>query len=329
MNHVERFRAVMNFQPVDRLPRWEWAMWWDETIAAWKRQGLPTKLETVFDIAEYFRLDPYRQFWFSTTDPTIEAVQHHVEGIVSSTDDYLKVRPDLFPDHSKAIESMRPWARRQGDGEAVVWVTIEGFFWFPRTLMGFTKISLAFYDQPELVHWINQDLTDFNLQLLDQIEETCVPTFVTIAEDMSYNHGPMISEAHFDEFIAPYYRQIIPRLEQWNAPVLVDTDGDVTQMVPWLVREGIRGVLPLERQAGVDGMALRRQFPEFCMVGHVNKMVMDKGEHAVRGEFERLAPLMKSGGFILSVDHQTPPNVTIEQYRLYRRLWDEYTAAGA
>src|SRR5210317_1731281 len=24
MNHVERFRAVMNFQPFDRLPRWEW-----------------------------------------------------------------------------------------------------------------------------------------------------------------------------------------------------------------------------------------------------------------------------------------------------------------
>jgi hypothetical protein len=36
MNHVERFRAVMNFQPVDRLPRWEWAMWWDETIHRWQ-----------------------------------------------------------------------------------------------------------------------------------------------------------------------------------------------------------------------------------------------------------------------------------------------------
>ena len=31
MNHVERFRAVTDFQPVDRLPRWEWAMWWDQT----------------------------------------------------------------------------------------------------------------------------------------------------------------------------------------------------------------------------------------------------------------------------------------------------------
>jgi uroporphyrinogen-III decarboxylase len=327
MNHVERFRAAMNFQPVDRLPRWEWAMWWDETIAAWKQQGLPAELQTVFDVADYFELDPYQQFWFSTTDPTIEAVQHHVEGIVSDMDDYLKVRPNLFPDHSQAIESMRPWVRLQSNGQAVVWITIEGYFWFPRTLMGFTKISLAFYDQPELIHQINQDLTDFNLQILEQVEKTCIPTFVTIAEDMSYNHGPMISERHFDEFIAPYYRQIVPRLQQWNAPAIVDTDGDVTQMVPWLIREGIDGVLPLERQAGVDGMAIRRQFPRFGMVGHFNKMIMDKGEQAIRDEFERLMPLMKSGGFIPSVDHQTPPHVTLEQYRLYRRLLDEYTAA--
>ena len=82
--------------------------------------------------------------------------------------------------------------------------------------MGFTKISLAFYDQPELIHRINQDLTDFNLKILDQVEQVCVPTFATIAEDMSYNNGPMISEQHFDEFIAPYYRQIVPRLLEKN-----------------------------------------------------------------------------------------------------------------
>jgi uroporphyrinogen-III decarboxylase len=85
--------------------------------------------------------------------------------------------------------------------------------------------------------------------------------------------------------------------------------------------------LPLERQAGVDGMAIRQQYPEVCMVGHFDKMVMDRGEQAIRDEFERLMPLMKSGGFIPSVDHQTPPHVTIDQYRLYRRLLDEYTAA--
>ena len=99
-------------------------------------------------------------------------------------------------------------------------------------------------------------------------------------------------------------------------------------LVPWLMREGIRGVLPLERQAGVDGMDLRRAFPQVCLVGHFDKMVMNKGEEAMRKEFERLLPLMRSGGFIPSVDHQTPPHVTLDQYRLFRRLLDEYTAVG-
>ena len=71
---------------------------------------LARRLNTVFEIAEFFDLDPYQQFWFSTTAATIDAVQHHVEGIVSNMDDYLRLRPQFFPDHHAAIESMRPWA---------------------------------------------------------------------------------------------------------------------------------------------------------------------------------------------------------------------------
>jgi hypothetical protein len=327
MNHVERFRAVMNFQPVDRLPRWEWAMWWDLTIDRWHGEGLPRELGSsqVFDIARYFGLDPYQQFWFSTTDSTIEATQHHVEGIVSNMDDYLRIRPQLFPNHGASIETMRPWAQRQRLGDAVVWCTLEGFFWFPRTLMGFSKLMLAFYEQPELIHRINHDLLEFNFGLLDKIFPACVPTFMTIAEDMSYNHGPMISKRVFDDFVAPYYRELLPRLQERNIPLIVDTDGDVTLLAPWLEELGVTGVLPLERQAGVDGMKLRRQFPNLRMVGHFDKMTMNRGEAAMRAEFERLVPLMKSGGFIPSVDHQTPPGVSLEQYRCYLRLLDEFT----
>ena len=327
MNHVERFRAVMNFQPVDRLPRWEWAMWWDQTIARWQAEGLPTRwgFSQVFEIAEYFGLDPYQQFWFSTTEATIEATQHHVEGIVANPDDYRRIRPRLYPRHDRAIEAMRPWAERQRRGEAVVWCTLEGFFWFPRTLMNFERLSLGFYDQPELIHQINRDLLEFNLGLLDQMFRVCVPTFLTLAEDMSYNHGPMISAQTFAEFLAPYYRQLVPRLQERDIPLFVDTDGDVTLLVPWLQELGVAGVLPLERQAGVDGLKLRTQFPRLCMVGHYNKMVMNQGEAAMRAEFERLRPLMKTGGFIPSVDHQTPPGVSLEEYRVYLRLLEEYT----
>jgi hypothetical protein len=301
-------------------------MWWDETITRWRREGLPKSLQTVFDIAQYFGLDPYQQFWFSTTDATIDAVQHHVEGIVSDMDDYLRLRPKFFPDHRRAIKAMRPWAERQSRGEAVVWITLEGYFWFPRSLMGFTKVSLALYDQPELIHRINTDLTEYHLQILDLVLDVCTPTFATIAEDMSYNHGPMLSERHFDEFIAPYYRRLVPRLLECGIVPIADTDGDVTRLVPWLMREGIHAVLPLERQAGVDAAALRRQFPTLRMIGHFDKMTMHKGESAMRAEFERLTPLMKTGGFIPSVDHQTPPGVSLDQYRAYLNLLEEYTS---
>jgi len=327
MNHVERFRAVMNFGPVDRLPRWEWAMWWDATIARWHEEGLPRTLQfsEVFDIAKYFGLDPYQQFWFSTTEATIEATQHHVEGTVANMDDYRRIRRQLYPDHSRALEAMRPWAARQAQGDAVVWATLEGWFWFPRTLMNIEKLSYAFYDQPELVHAINHDLLEFNLRLLGQMARVCVPTFLTLAEDMSYNHGPMISRQIFEEFLAPYYLKLVAALNELGILLMVDTDGDVTQLVPWLQDVGVAGVLPLERQAGVDGLELRHQFPTLRLIGHFDKMTMDRGEAALRAEFERLVPLMKTGGFIPSVDHQTPPGVSLEQYRLYLRLLEEYT----
>lgn len=326
MNHVERFRAVMSFLPVDRLPRWEWAMWWDLTIDRWQVEGLPAELNDVFKIAKYFGLDPYKQFWFSTTAPTIEAVQHHIEGCVSNMDGYLRILPSLYPDHSAAIASMRPWSGMQARGKVVVWTTLEGFFWFPRTLLGFETLMLAYHDQPELLHRINADLLAFNLRLLEQIRASCVPTFITIAEDMSYNHGPMVSRRICEEFMTPYYLPLLERVKEMNAVAIMDTDGDCTKLIPWIQSVGVEGVLPLERQAKVDGMVLREAYPTLRMVGHFNKLVMHLGEAAMRGEFERLVPLMKTGGFVPSVDHQTPPAVSMQDYRLYLRLLDEYTA---
>ena len=57
-------------------------------------------------------------------------------------------------------------------------------------------------------------------------------------------------------------------------------------------------------------------------------MVMNKGEAAIRGEFDRLALLARTGGFIPSVDHQTPPGVSLEEYRVYLRLLHEFVRTG-
>jgi uroporphyrinogen-III decarboxylase len=49
----------------------------------------------------------------------------------------------------------------------------------------------------------------------------------------------------------------------------------------------------------------------------------------MRAEFERILPVMRSGGYIPSVDHQTPPGVSLDNYRIYIKLFKEYTQTAA
>ena len=44
----------------------------------------------------------------------------------------------------------------------------------------------------------------------------------------------------------------------------------------------------------------------------------------MRAEFERILPVMKQGGYIPSVDHQTPPEVSFKNYKIYLQLLQEY-----
>jgi len=325
MNHIERFRALMNFQPVDRLPRIEWAGWWDKTIERWRGEGLPTGLTDAFAIRSYLGLDPYRQWWWAPRGAKCPKPPGHGLGIIRTMDDYLKVLPHLYWPTRKIGGDIGKYAAAQDRGKVVLWISLDGFFWFPRTLLGIEHHLYAFYDQPELIHRVNSDLTEFHLRLLKDLSRTVRPTFMTFAEDMSYNHGPMLSRKLFDEFIAPYYRRLTPLLKEMGTFIFVDSDGDVTELMPWLMDVGVEGILPLERQAGVDAAELRRQLPRLRMIGHYDKMVMNRGKQAIRAEFDRLLPVMKAGGFLPSVDHQTPPGVSLRQYRVYLKLLEEYS----
>jgi uroporphyrinogen-III decarboxylase len=63
-----------------------------------------------------------------------------------------------------------------------------------------------------------------------------------------------------------------------------------------------------------------------AFIGHFDKMCMKHGKEAMRAEFERILPSMQRGKVIVSVDHQTPPDVSIDLYCDYVELLHEYCA---
>lgn len=333
MTAAERFRSCLAFKKIDRLPMVEWATWWDKTIRNWKSQGLVIEAFSPFEEGEalqrQFGLDIHMQFWIDPKGRETPKPSGHGKPVVTSMSDYERILPSLYPSRPFDEKRLQNAAKLHREGEIILWVTMEGPFWFPRSLLGIEPHLFAFYDEPELMQRMNGDLVSFNLRSLDELCQYAVPDFITIAEDMSYNLGSMISKDLFDAFLLPHYKTLLPAIRDKGPQVFIDSDGDVSQLIPWFEEAGAQGVLPLERQAGVDIAALRDKHPGFLFIGGFDKTCMHKGEAAMRIEFERLLPVMKKGGFIPSVDHQTPPETSLENYLIYLELLKEYTHKGA
>lgn len=331
MSASERFHAILEGKPFDRLPLVEWAGWWNKTIAHWHEQGLPKDLTERYEICEHFGLELWYQDWMRPRHWDCPGHQYHGGPIIHDergfTYDSIHEHLYTWPVNKERWEQ---WgAMREQRDNVLLWFSLDGFFWNPRTLFGIENHLLAFYDEPELMHRMNDELADWMITVVDEICTICTPDFMTFAEDMSYNNGPMLSEDMFDEFMLPYYQRVVPHLKQKGIKVVVDSDGDITQAAAWFQRAGIEGILPLERQAGVDIDQLQALYPEMSFIGHFDKLTMDKGEAAIRQEFERLLPAAARGRFIPSCDHQTPPAVSYDDYKLYMQLFEEYAYQAA
>ena len=319
MNIRERFHATMRADPAtDCCPVIEWATWWDKTIEFWEGEGLPAGMNQQ-ELFRHFKLDRFYQIWFPSRTPDCPAPKSHGAGIISNESDYMALRPQLLPKDAverslRRIEEAIPAAE---SGEAIIWYSLDGFFWFPRTLFGIEPHLYAFYDQPRLYHAICEDLLEWQLNVVEKLSRYVKADFMTFAEDMSYNNGPMLSEEAFETFMSPYYRQITPVIKNKGTRVIVDSDGDITRCTPWFINCGVEGILPLEKQAGVDIGKLQRMHPEFLFIGGFDKMCLFRGKEAIDAEFQRILPMLRKGRYIPSIDHQTPPTVTMENYKYY------------
>jgi len=317
MNTRERFRAVMRFQPADRLPAIESYWYWPETLKRWYGEGLPANLTVHADVQRYFGLDGHRIFWLSPRWPKGTTPEQYDSIIRPAMDAYALPR-----------EELAAYVAEQKRGESFLWMMLDGFFWFPRKVLGIERHLLAFHDEPDFLRRLCRDVLEFDLRVLEELLTICTPDVLAFGEDMSYNHGPMLSQAAFKEFMTPYYGEVIPLLKAADVVPIVDSDGNIESCMPWFLGCGVEGILPLERQSGVDVDRLRNRHPRLVMVGGFDKMTMTRGVAAMRAEWERLLPAMRRGGLIPSVDHQTPPGVSLAEYRDYLALMWEYTERG-
>ena len=196
--------------------------------------------------------------------------------------------------------------------------------------MGIEPHMYAFYDQPELIHDINGYILKIYLEKLTKVLDIVPADVVYIMEDLSGKNGPMISPGLFDEFIGSYYKRLIPVLKGKGVRhVFVDTDGDFKKLIPNFIEAGVEGFLPMDVNAGMDIVAVRKEFPDIKFIGAFNKLCISEGKEAIDREFDRILPVIRQGGYLPGCDHQVAPFATFNNYRYYiKRLKEIMYEAG-
>ncbi len=206
-----------------------------------------------------------------------------------------------------------------------------GFLGFPRHIMGMTNLFISYYDNPNLIKNINDFFLRFIMEywneFLSQVEVDCILIF----EDMAFKSGSLVSKEIFNEFMRPYYLQLVDFLKQYGIKnIIVDSDGFVEELIPLFIKCGVTGMLPFEIAAGNDLVKIRNQYPEFQLLGGIDKRILfkDKKEKDILEELEKVQVLLKKGGYIPHIDHLVSDDATWKNFIFYRnqlnKIIDEF-----
>lgn len=224
---------------------------------------------------------------------------------------YEKRLSKNFKDYEKKI--------KEGKNPLILFGEPVGYYGSIRYLVGEMNLLYMYHDNPELIKNIFSFLTDFWINLAEEILSKYDIEVVDFWEDMSGKNGSLISPETFKEFMSPYYKRLIGFLKTKGIKHFnVDTDGNVDTLIPLFLEVGITGMLPFERQAKNDLIKIRKKYPNLNIFGGFDKNVLAKDKKEIDIELMNIREMIKPGGYIPYCDHLVPPNVPWENYKYFR-----------
>ena len=226
---------------------------------------------------------------------------------------YSAAEPKRYP---------KDWERRKAewrDRDYPLGLGLLGYFWTLRDWMGPEGLMYAMYDDPDWVREMMEFLTDFFIETLHRLLDAVRVDWISLSEDMAYKNGSFISPEMFRRFMSPCYRRLTDFFRDHGSDtIVVDSDGNIEELIPLWLDAGLSGVSPLEVQSGMDAADLRRRYGRTLLLfGGIDKRPLAKDRKAIDQELAKLPPVMDQGGYIPALDHAVPPNVSFDNYCYY------------
>jgi uroporphyrinogen decarboxylase len=340
MTSHERFARMYAHQDADRVPIIDYP--WGATIERWQQEGMPADM----DFTDFFGLDQVAginadnspryeakvieetEDYRITTTPwgvTLKNWKH-----IASTPEFLDftavdrdtwrdAKARMVPSRDRVnwdyLRTAYPEWREKG-----YWIQAGLWFGFDVThswTTGTERILLAMLTDPEWCSDMFNHYLDVGLALLEQVwAEGYAFDAVTWPDDMGFKHNQFFSLDTYRQILKPVQKRAADWAHAKGVKVHLHSCGDVNPFLPEFVEIGIDALNPLEVKAGMDPIAIKKQYgKDLVLHGGVNAVLWDDVD-AITAEMERVVPVLKEGGgYIFSSDHSVPSSVSLENFR--------------
>jgi uroporphyrinogen decarboxylase len=327
MNGYERFMTALRREQPDRVPIWELLV---NRPVIDKMYGPEV---SYVDFAEKEDLDGVCIFEDIHTRPVDDTHFYDEWGVLGGYGKADAPYPAQHPIHSEAdldkmvppdpeadyrLASLEEAVRRFKGKRAIVFLGHD-VYEFSANLRGMDNLLMDYALNPALAHRLAQVTLDYKMRVQERALEIGADVALT-GDDYAYRHAPMMSPAHFREFILPYLKQIVDMAHAHGKPFVKHCDGNIWSLLDMMVDEaGLDGIDPLEPIAGMDIGRMKQQYGDrVCLCGNVDcSVVLTRGtkELVIEAVKETIAKASVGGGHIMASSNSIHPAVDPELYK--------------
>lgn len=213
----------------------------------------------------------YIDEWGVRYKPSAEMISHPIEGPIKNKDDLAEWEPP-DPEAPSRMGRLEELVARYKGEKTICFLHRVDFMWSVY-LMGMDGLLTAFALDPELAHGVLEKVARVSIAVAVRAAKMGAD-IVVFADDYAASAGPMMSPAHFDEFLLERYQRAVRAVRNEGAMVLKHCDGNVIPIIDRLLSAPIDMFNPVEPVPGVPEMTLdyfKRAFgSRVTLVGNID-----------------------------------------------------------
>lgn len=349
----ERIKLALEHKESDRIPIQD--SLWDSTIKRWKSEGVPEEVN-IGDYfkyeMKYFYPDISMQFPQEILDENDEyiiernnfgeVIKNHknisttpqvLDNTIKNKEDWENHKGRLVINNKRGIslksnldfsvvisieEGLGEFKKYYEHGKYMIYGVLVGFDLVQR-YVGTERLLISVATEPTWVKEMFLENAKFIIKVYEHMESKGYKfDGVFIYDDLGYRNASLISPKHYKNLVFDMDKLICDYFHGKGLKVLLHSDGNVNELIPFFIEAGIDCLQPLEVKANMDLVSLKRRFGEKMsfMGGIDTRLYSKKNIKLVEEEIKTKFKIAKrGGGYIYHCDHSIPHNVSLEQYK--------------